>query len=932
MDSTIEERYPHLVYPMEALQNMTEYFRALITRLRGLLGIRKADLDIDDEIQAHLDLLTERFISQGMTRDEATAVARRQFGNVTLLKEEHREMRGIRFVDTLFQDLKYGVRMLLKGKAFTTVAVLSLALGIGANTAIFSIIDAVLLKELPVSHPKQLVLFRWLGLGKGVIHSIGGSIDGDPIAGLPTSISMSYPAFERFRDQNQTLASVFTFSGIDLILNAGGQSDMVGALAVSGDYFTGLGAPVVLGRVLTNEDEKPDAEPAAVISHRCWQRRFNSDPSVIGKVVYFSRKPFTIVGVMAPGFLGTPYVGSSPEIIVPMAFLSEVSPGYAERMESATYWWLPVMGRLKPGVSAAQAQAELTVILQRHVMELPKTTGEQRVDPQIRLDSGSRGVMEGRREYSEPLVFLMAIVGLVLLIACINLANLLLARAATRQKELAVRASIGASRLRLIRQLLSESVLLAFLGGGLGLLFAAWGKNALLTQLTAESDEFVIDLGLDWRVLGFTAVVSLLTGILFGLAPALRATRIELTSMLKANPDSGATARSWLSKGLVVAQVAMSLVLLTGAGLFVRTLRNLNQIDSGFNRENLLLFRIDPRLSGYEAARLANLYQQMNERIAALPGIRAVTFSEHAPMFGNSVTSIDVPGYTPRAGERMRASTLAVAPNFLAAMEIPLLMGRDLTPQDNQQTSKVAVVNQALAERFFPNQNPLGRHIFVNDSELSDIEVVGVARNAKYNGMRIAPMPQIYLPYLQAGPQWRISFSVRTVGDPITATAAIRQAVQSIDRNLPLFRITTLKELIARLFAQERLFASLSSFFGLLALALVCIGLYGVMSYTVTRRTHEIGVRMALGARSGDVLQMVLRESLLLVMTGTLIGLAAASATTRFITGMLYGLAPTDPLTIALATLLLQAVAALASWLPARRAAQVDPLQALRHD
>jgi predicted permease len=908
---------------------MIKYFLAFVARIRCLLVKRKAYNEFDTEIQAHLDLLTERYIRQGMTRDEAASAARRQFGNVTLLKEVHREMRGIRFIEALVQDLKYGVRMLLKGKAFMIVAVLSLALGIGANTAIFSVVNAVLLKELPVSHPEQLVLFRWLGLGKGVIASINGSIDGDPTVGLPTSISMSYPVFERFRAQNQTLASVFTFGAIDLILNAGGQSEMVGALAVSGDYFTGLGAPVVLGRILTHDDEKPSAEPATVISHRCWQRRLNSDPSVIGKVVYLSRKPFTIVGVMAPGFSGTPYVGSSPEIIVPMAFLSEISPSYAERMHSATYWWLPVMGRLKPGVSAAQAQAELTAILQRHVMELPKTAGEQRVDPQVRLDSGSRGVMKGRGEFSKPFTFLMAIVGLVLLIACVNLANLLLARAATRQKELAVRAAVGASRLRLIRQLLTESVLLAFLGGGLGLLFAAWGKNALLAQLTAESDEFIIDLSLDWRVLGFTAVVSLLTGILFGLTPALRATRIELTPMLKANPGSGATAHSWVSKALIVAQVAMSLVLLTGAGLFVRTLRNLNQIDTGFNRENLLIFRIDPSLSGYESARLANLYQQMTERIAAIPGVRAVTFSEHAPMFGNSFSGIAVPGYRPRAGERMHVSTLAVAPNFLAAMEIPLLLGRDLSPQDNQQATKVAVANHTLAERFFPNQNPLGRHILVNGS---DIEVVGVARNAKYNGMRIAPPPQIYLPYLQTEPQWRISFSVRTAGDPITATVAIRRAVQSIDRNLPLFRISTLNEQIARLFAQERLFASLSSFFGLLALVLVCIGLYGVMSYTVTRRTHEIGVRMALGAQRGDVLQMVLRESLLLVLTGTLIGLAAASATTRFITGMLFGLTPTDPLTIALATLLLLAVAALASWLPARRAAQVDPLQALRHD
>jgi predicted permease len=843
-----------------------------------------------------------------------------------------------RMEDEMFQDIRYGARMLLRSKAFTAVAVLSLALGIGANTALFSVVDAVMLKDLPVRQPEQLVLFRWLdgnlqGLRMGVIESFSGSIDRDPTTGLQTSISISYPAFERFRDQNQTLASVFTFEPISLTLNAGGQAEMVDAQAVSGDYFTGLGVPVVLGRIITNEDDKPGAEPAAVISHRCWQRRFNSDPAAIGKVVYLSGKPFTIVGVMPPGFFGTLDVGLAPEITVPMALLSQVSPGDAEQMHSATFWWLPIMGRLKPGVSAAQAQAELTAIFQRHMLELPNNSGDQRVAPQIRLDSGSHGLMATRGRFSSQLVILMAIVGLVLLIACINLANLLLARATTRQKELVVRASVGASRVRLIRQLLTESVVLAVLGGGLGLLFAAWGRHALLALLIADWDEFAVDLRLDWRVLGFTAIVSVLTGILFGLAPALRATRIELTPMLKANAGSGGPARSRLSKVLVVAQVAMSLVLLAGAGLFVGTLRNLNQIDAGFNRENLLLFRVNPRLSGYETARLANLYQQMTERIAAIPGVRAVTSSDYALLGGgNSGTSVNVPGYTPRARENMDVSTIEVAPNFLATMEIPLMLGRDLTPQDNQQAPQVAVVNQALAERFFPNQNPLGRHIRFRG--VRDVEIVGVARNTKYSRMRGATPPLLYLPYLQnpPGPSPGMTFAVRTVGDPITAMPAIRQAVQSIDRNLPLLGIRTQNELIARMFTQERLFASLSSFFGLLALALVCIGLYGVMSYTVARRTHEIGVRMALGAQSGDLLRMVLRESLLLVLTGTLIGLAAASAATRLIAAMLFGLTPTDPLTLVLATLLLLAVAAWASWLPARRAARVDPLVALREE
>jgi predicted permease len=831
------------------------------------------------------------------------------------------------------QDLRFAFRMMRKNPGFTLIAILTLALGIGANTALFSVVDAVLLRELPVSRPEQLVLFRWLG-GQRVVRGFLGVRETDAATGLQTSTSISYPAFERFRDQNQTLASVFAFASLGrLNLNADGQAELVHWQAVSGSYFAGLGVPPVLGRMLTNEDDKAGAEPAAVISYRYWQRRFNSDPAVIGKVVYLSGAAFTIAGVTPREFLGTFDVGSAPNITVPIALLALVSPDGAQRQRSASNWWLSIMGRLKPGVSAAQAQAELTAILQRHVLELPNDAGEQRTAPQIRLDSGSQGLMYAREVFSSQLAILMAIVGLVLLIACINLANLLLARAANRQKELAVRASLGASRIRLVQQLLTESVLLAVLGGALGLLFADWGKDVLLALLTANWNEFVVDLRLDWRVLGFTAVVSALTGILFSLVPALRATRIELTPMLKENPGSDGPVRSRLSKALVVTQVAMSLLLLAGAGLFVRTLHNQNQIDAGFDRENLLIFQVHPRSSGYETARLADLYRQITERIAALPGVRAVSSSVD-PLVAGSYSSphIEVPGYTPRAGENMSVGLASVAPDFLATMGIPLLSGRELTPQDNQQAPKAAVVSQALAQRFFPDQNPLGRRL--NIWEMREVQIVGVARDAKYGDLRGAIRPVVYLPYLQnqPGPPAGLSFTVRTVGDSINVTAAIRQAVQSIDRNLPISNVGTQNEVIARMFAKERLFAGLSSFFGLLALALVCIGLYGVMSYTVARRTHEIGVRMALGAQSADVLRMVLGESLVLVLTGSLIGLAAAFATMRWIAGMLYLPIAIDPLTIALATLLLLAVAALSGWLPARRAARVDPLVALRQE
>ncbi|HEV2665203.1 MAG TPA: ABC transporter permease, partial [Blastocatellia bacterium] len=676
----------------------------------------------------------------------------------------------------MFQDLRYGARMLLKHKGFTFVAALTLALGVGANTALFSVMDAVMLKTLPVHDPEQLVVFRWLG-SAGWYKGFMGSNDKDAATGLNITSSMSNAAFERFRDQNQTMASVFAFASLGLLnLNVDGQAEMASGQVVSGNYFAGLGVTDSLGRTLTTEDDKTNAAAAAVISHRYWQRRFGGDRAVIGKVIYISGAAFTIVGVTPPRFFGTLEVGSVPDITVPMGTLAQVSRRYAEFQSSASNWWLQIMGRLKPGVSAEHAKAELTAIAQRHALELPSDTGEKRVAPQIRLESGSQGMMRQRRRFSSQFDVLMVIVGLVLLIACLNLANLSLARAGTRQREMAVRLSVGASRLRLVRQLLTESMLLAGLGAALGLLFAYWGKDALLALLVGSSGGFAVDLRLDWRALGFTAAVSALTGVLFGLAPALRATRIVLTPMLKETPGGALPARSRLSKALVVAQVAMSLVLLIGAGLFVRTLRNLDRIDAGFDRENLLIFSVNPR---YEASRRANLYQQMTERIAALPGVRTVS-SSHYPLLAGSYTGeeLSVPGYTPRADEDMNVRTAEVAPDFLGTMGISLLLGREFTPQDNLQAPNVAVVSQALTARFFPNQNPLGRRIIVDGT---DMQIIGVARDAKYGGIRESIVPVVYLPYLQnrPAPPAEMNFVTRTVGDPDGAIAAIRQAVRS---------------------------------------------------------------------------------------------------------------------------------------------------------
>jgi predicted permease len=839
-------------------------------------------------------------------------------------------LQRLRWEDDMLQDLRYGVRMMIKNPGFTFVAALTLALGIGANTALFTVMDAVMLKTLPVRDPEQLVVFRCLG-STGWYKGFIGSNDKDAATGLEITSSMSYGAFERFRDQSQTMASVFAFASLGrLNVNVDGEAEIASGQVVTGNYFAGLGISPALGRTLTTEDDRIGAAAGAVISHRYWQRRFGGDQEVIGKAIYISGSAFTIAGVTPPRFFGTLEVGSAPDITVPMGLLAQVSRRHAEfQQRSASNWWLQIMGRLKPGVSAGQAQAEVTAILQQHALELPNESDAERVAPQIKLESGSQGLMRQRLRFSSQFDILMVIVALVLLIACVNLANLSVGRAATRQREIAVRLAVGAGRLRVIRQLLTESMLLASLGAALGLLLAYWGKDVLLGLLVGSAEGFAVDLRLDWRALGFTSAVSVLTGLVFGLAPALHATRFDLAPTLKATSGGALPARSRLSKALVITQVAMSLVLLVGAGLFVRTLRNLNQIDAGFDRENLLIFSVNPRL---EASRRASLYQQLTERIAAVPGVLAVG-SSRFPLLGFSYTgeSITVPGYTPSADEDMNVRTAEVSPNFLATMGIPLLLGREFTTQDNQQAPNAAVVSQSLTARFFPNQNPLGQRLIMDGIEM---QIIGVARDAKYGGIREDVVPVVYLPYLQNQPTApaELSFAVRTVVDPVASVAAIREAVQSIDRNLPMFNVRSQSELIALSFTRERLFATLSSFFGLLALALVSIGLYGVMSYTVARRTHEIGIRMALGAQSGSVLRMVMGESLGLVLAGSTIGLVAALAATRLVAGMLFGLTPTDPLTIALATLLLLAVATVSAWLPARRAARIDPLLALRHE
>jgi predicted permease len=866
-------------------------------------------------------------------------------------------------MNTLFQDLRYGFRMLFKQKGLTAVALLSLALGIGANTALFSIVDAMLLKMLPVKEPERLVLFKSVAPREFSVGSYNGSSNTNPETGQRTMTSFAYQSYQRMREQQGPMSDIFAFGGVGLNVNADGQADVANGQAVSGNYFSALGVQPAAGRLLTDEDDKANATPVAVLSHRYWQKRFGGDKAIVGKQINLNNLAFTVVGVSARGFDGTMGVGTSQDVSIPLALEPQL---YVEKQQSnmngAGMWWLRVMGRLKPGVTREQAQAQLENSFHQSVLE-HRTARQAQVQarggnplnnldpkqyPHLFADPGGQGEMYRRKYYAPSLYLLLGVVGLVLLIACANVANLLLSRAAGRQKEIGLRLALGASRGRLIRQLLTESVLLALLGGLLGILFAVWIKNGLL----AVSDwggrgMSALEPGLDWRVLAFTIALSLLTGIVFGLAPAWRTTRVDLTPSLKDSArGSSAVHRSLLSRGLVVVQVALSLLLLVGAGLFVRTLLNLQRVDPGFNTQNLLLFDVEPALIGYKEDKVRQLYQQISERVETVPGVQAVTFSR-MPLLSQSSSSSSVflrealsatpdsEGHITPNGEGYRHT---VRENFLEAMEIPLLYGRTFGPQDDTTTPKVVVVNQTFANQYFPNQNAIGKRFTFDTSKPDEIEIIGICRDAKYTSQRDDVPPTVYSSFRQDRPMGNATFEVRTVGDPAATIAGVRNVVREIDANLPVMNVKSQVEQADETLRMERLFAKLLTLFALLAQQLAAIGLFGVLAYTVSQRTHEIGIRMALGADRASVLKMIVRQGMTLAVLGVILGLVGAYVLTRYLESwislskMLFGVKVSDPLTYAVIAVLLTVVALIACYIPARRATKVDPLVALRYE
>lgn len=822
-------------------------------------------------------------------------------------------------LETLIQDLKFGVRMLRKNPGFSLIAVLSLALGIGVNTAIFSLVDKVMIRKLPVEEPERLVVVKD-SRGQGV------------------STGSNYPDFVDYRDRNEVFEGLVCYYQRALTLSERGQGERIQGLIVAGNYFTALRVRPALGRgFLPEEDKTPGTHPVVVLSYGLWQRRFGADPKVMGKVVNVNGYPFTVVGVAPAEFTGT-IASNPPDVYVPMMMLSQLLPPSTLDLlfgpRSRSSGWLQVLGRLKPGVSREQAAAAMTTLGSQVARAHPNADGSPRVEPKFLIEDGSRGHTNLLQDIRFPLQMLMATVGMILLIACANVANLLLARAGARRKEIAVRLAIGAGRGRLIRQLLTESMLLATLGGAAGLALAA-SISGLIVSFTPPNTfaNLTLDNRLDWRVLSFTLVISLLTGILFGLAPALSASRPDLVSALKDESTllGHRSRRLSLRNLLVVGQVALSLMVLVGAGLCVRSLQNLQAIDTGFDPAKVLVMSVDVSLSGYSKERGLQFYSDLLERVARLRGVEAVSLATQIALGDGFGGTMRAEGYAPKVGEDLSSDFNQIGPGYFRTMKIPLLDGREFGASDTATTPPVAIINEAAARRFWPGQSPVGRRVIVGRAPDESVrEIVGVVKDSKYRRLTEELRPAVFTPFLQ---RYRgdMSLHVRTTGEPGAMIAAVRSEVQALDANLPLYNIRTLEEQKNSSLYTSRMAATLLTVFGLLALGLAAVGLYGVMAYAVNRRTREIGIRLALGAGQRDVFRLVIGHGMLLTLLGIAAGLAAAFGLTRLMRTMLYGVSPTDLLTFAAIACVLLLVALLACWIPARRAAKVDPLVALRH-
>jgi predicted permease len=882
-------------------------------RLRSLFRRSQTDQELDDELRDHIERKIEQYVAKGLPPEEARRQALLEMGGMEKRKEECRDARHVNWIQDLAQDLRFGVRMLRKSPGFTAVAVLTLALGIGANTTIFSFINALLFRLPAVEAPQQLLEF-WNTSAKIDRYSF---------------IPLNYPDYRYFRDHNQAFSGLAAFddSPLPVTWNRSGVGEIVQGQLVSANFFSVLGVQSVLGRTFSPEESQTAGEnPVVVLSHAFWQQRLNADPRVLGETLLLNGTAFAIVGVAPSKFTGARW-GSAVDFWTPLSMAPSLKhdPSLLTDRDNE---WLFGIGRLQRGVSASQAKANLALLSHQLQQQYPESNkGIEAVAYPFELVPGP-----SRRQIGALGGGLMVIVGLVLLIACVNVANMLLAKAATARREMAVRAALGAGRMRLMRQTLTQSILLALLGG-VGAIPLALGTIPFLLALQPPDLPLNLQISLDWRVFIFTFAVAFVTGVVFGSAPALRSARVDVMPALRDETYGGRSRRSRLGSILVLVQVAVCLLLLIGAGLCIRSLLNVGSIDFGFDTNHEVIAQVDLGGAGYSDGKGAVFYQQLLQRLAALPGVTSVGRGDRLPLaMGETVLDVKVEGRSARSAiQDFTTHIIDAGPGYFAALGTPVMQGREFTARDGPGAPRVVVINEAAAKRFWPGQNPIGRHLIVAYPATQISEVVGVVKTVKVRDLTESPVPVVYRSILQFYSE-NSTLVVHAAGDPRFLLHAIPDEVQALDGSLVVTDLETMQQYMEEPLFPSNTAASLLGAFGLLALALSATGLYGVMSYTVSQRTHEIGIRLALGAKPRDVLRLVVGQGMSLVLIGVIIGLAGALALTQLLSSLLYGIKPTDPTTFVAVAIVLVIVALAACYIPARRAMRVDPMVALRHE
>jgi predicted permease len=914
---------------------LLQFFR----RARALMSRSRHDDDLREEIAQHIEMRRQQLVGEGMDPREAAFEARRLFGHVTSIREETRDMWSFRWIETLAHDARFGARLLRRSPLFTLTAVSSLAIGIGSAAAVFSLADSLLFRALPVANPQELVLFRWASGPQIPFSSLNGF--GNQNETETSSTSFSRSAYDAIRTKLSHDLEAFAFADLYRAnLSIDGQADTAFAQVVSGNYFRALGVVPAAGRLLAPDDDRPDAPGAAVIGFDLWQRRFGGAADVVGKPIVVNGVQFTVAGVLPAGFTGTMQVAQPCDVMLPMSSYQAVTRG-EDDPGNPNYWWVLMMGRLKPGVTAERIQPAADLLLKQTVTAV-KPEFPAGALPRIQVEPGARGQTEIRNDMREPLGIMAAVVGIVLLVACANVANLLLARGRARTREIAVRAAIGAARFRIVRQLLTEGLLLGLVASAAGLVLAQWVSAALLPALAPGAEEPAMRFALDLRIVSFTCGLATACSILFALVPALKTTDGTLAHALQEASRGTESGRRRFSVGgaLVVAQIALSMLLLTAAGLLAWSAQRLQRLDPGFEVENLLIFNVDTSLNGYTEGQSRAYVTRALEALRQLPGVTGASATSHRLISDSSSIGVARPegvsAPPPGSAEARefargrRAWRLGVDEEFLETFGIPLLRGRSFPPVISADAPRVAIINVKLAQQLFNSSEVVGHRFVLGLMPTSPaIEIIGVAADAHYTSLQSDPPPTAYLPLQQSSVN-RVTFAIRTAGDPLTFAGAARQTLRGIDDALPIFDVRTQHQQILKSLTRERLFANLAALLGIVALVLCGIGLYGLLAYAVTRRTPEIGVRIALGAERRQVRWMILRQSLLLVAGGLALGIPGALFSNALLESMLFGLSPRDPRTIAGAAIVLLAVALVAAYLPARRASRIDPLTALR--